>query len=159
VATMAVLLCIRRYHHRTALGRVRRVALFAVSTLRVSLYVQAFVLPLQLRYFGGVSAAGPLATLLFIPVVELLLFASWAAVLAVWAAPPLATVAFDGLAYLAAGTEWLVLLASSVAPALVAVPAPNIVLYYSAQAVFWSGRGKWRTGTAVLLTAASFLLC
>ena len=158
VATLAVFLCIRRYHHRTPVGKLRRAGSFAVSTLRVSLYVQAFVLPLQLRYFGGVSAAGPLATLLFIPVVGLLLFASWAAVLVVWAAPPLATVVFDGLAYLAGGTEWLVLLASSAAPALVELPAPNIVLYYGAQAVFWSGRGKWRIGTAVLLIAVSFLL-
>jgi len=137
VATLAVLLCVTKIPFSLGAGWPRRVATGAVSTLIVSVCVQLFLVPLLLRYFGGVSLLTPVTTVVFLPAVALLLFLDGAALATDWAWAPAATPLFEALDWTATGLERVLFSTAGWAPGLIEIPEPNMVLYYAGQAIVW----------------------
>ncbi len=79
VATYAVLLSITGLKKRNKTAFLRIAALFLLFSLRASIYAQAFTLPLSLKYFGKVSIMSPIATIVFLPMVIIMIILSAAA--------------------------------------------------------------------------------
>jgi ComEC/Rec2-related protein len=171
VATLAVLLCVTRIPFNLGAGWRRRGVAAAVSTLVVSACVQLFLLPLQLRYFGGSSLVTPVTTLAFLPAVSLLLLFDGAALAADWMRLPLAPWLYGAVGWTGAAFERSLFLAARWAPRLVEIPEPNVFLYYAGLAIVWLApvRGKrarpmgWavvagRVGVGSLVCLVSFVV-
>ena len=149
VATLAVLLCVTKMGFSLGSGWKRRIGSGVASTLVVSVCVQVFLLPIQLRYFGGVSVMTPVTTLVFLPVVALIVFLSGVSLAADWIAAPLSAPLFAALGWVATGFERVLFLTAARAPGLVELPQPSLFVYYAGQSIVWFGPGKGRKAVAV----------
>lgn len=134
-ATLGVLVGASRIRVGATGGRLARTAAATASALGVGAAAQLFLVPLQLRYFGGLTAFTPVATLLLLPAVAGVMLLTGVALLFDVAAPPLAPPAFATLAWVVGGLERGVLWTAARAPAPVELPAPHPVVYYVALAV------------------------
>jgi ComEC/Rec2-related protein len=140
-ATLAVLLFVTRFHVSLGAGRCGRLAATAITALLASVCVQLLILPIQLRYFGGVSGLTPLTTLVYLPAIAVVMFLAGAALVVDWVAAPVSPPLFAALGAAAAGLERALFVTAGWAPDLVELPAPNLGIYYVGQCVFWLGRG------------------
>ena len=135
-ATLAVLLGAARLRRRPAgAGRMRRFGHGIVSAVVVGTCVQIFLVPLQTRYFGGVTPLTPLTTVVFLPPVAVVMTLTGLALAADVAVPGLSAVAFGALGAFTSSFEALVLRVAAHMPAPVEVPQPDALLYYAAVAV------------------------
>jgi ComEC/Rec2-related protein len=134
-ATLGVLIGATRMRRRAGGTRLRRVATTALSALAVGICAQIFLLPLQLRYFGGVTPITPAATLVLVPPVAAVMLLTGIALAADLLLPPLSGVAFAALGGFVGVFERTVVAVSMWMPAPIDLPAPNTILYYSALGV------------------------
>ncbi len=134
-ATLAVLLGAARLRRPAGAGRVRRFGHGIVSAVVVGTCVQLFLVPLQTRYFGGVTPLTPLTTVVFLPPVAVVMTLTGVALAADVAVPGLSGVAFGALGAFTSSFEALVLRVAAHMPAPVEVPQPDALLYYAAIAV------------------------
>jgi ComEC/Rec2-related protein len=136
-------------------GWLRRASLGALGTVSVGVAATVAVLPLQLRYFGEVSLAGPVATVVFLPAVGVLLVVS----LALVALDPLPFIPdiLARVAELCAGSlEWLLRTGAAAVPPPFELSAPDPALYYPGLLVCVAGCGRVVRVAGVALMAASF---
>jgi len=154
-ATFAVLLAVAALSRA---GWLRRAARFAsLNALVASACVLVVVAPIQLHYFGRVSPVSPLATLVFLPFVAALLVMGGAV-----AATPGVPILGGALALaLAKSVDWTagaVALAGRVTVDPIALPAPNLGLYYAGLALVWWGRRRpWAVALGAATVGASFI--
>jgi ComEC/Rec2-related protein len=136
-ATAAVLFCVTSAKLRRRPGWKSAFVTGVAGSLVVSLCVQVFLLPLQLRYFDGVSLLTPPATLLFLPAVATVMLSTAAAL----AADLLSAGHFTGLYGIAGWITGLFERAliglADRSPPLVSPPSPNLLLFYAGQAIWW----------------------
>jgi ComEC/Rec2-related protein len=161
-ATFAVLMVLPELtaRGRPAVSRWARVLAAsrraAVGAFVLSVAVEVFIAPLQLHYFGAVSAVGPVATVVFfVPVSIVLLGAFGLALLAgvPWAGPALAC----ALELASETTRALALACAGAAPDPVALPPPHAVLYYGGVALAWTTRRRrWIWPWGIVAIAVSF---
>lgn len=158
-ATFAVLLCLpHELHLAEAKGnRARRWMLGALKSLGsgfvLSLAVEIFILPLQIYHFHSLSAAGPIATVLFyIPVTVVLLAA--VPVIALVALLPGEEWPGRALGLFSVATNRAVLACGRLLPGPLHVPLPDPWLYYAALVLAW----KYRRHPTMLAVAAGLLV-
>jgi competence protein ComEC len=171
-ATLAVVMCVTRIRlPGKPSGWGKRIGAAALGTLVVGACVQVFLLPMQLAYFGRVSVLTPAATLVFLPVTAAVMFATGVALAVGGLAPGASSSAFTVVGAMAHGFEWALAAAATWAPATVEAPKPNVVLYYTGQAVLWLGlprglkaalRRRWvikvvRVATGAAMCLAAFV--
>jgi len=134
-ATLGVLIGATRMRRRAGGSRLRRAATTALSALAVGICAQVFLVPLQLRYFGGVTPLTPVATLVLVPPVAGVMLLTGIALAADLLLPPLSGFAFAALAWFVAVFERIVVAVSVWMPAPIELPAPDTILYYAALGV------------------------
>jgi competence protein ComEC len=129
-----------------------------VGAFVLSVAAEAFVAPLQLSHFGGVSAVGPVATVIFlVPVSAVLLGALGAALFA-----DVQGIGEPTVRALELASEWTCAGAvrlARVVPDLIALPSPRPLLYYGGVALAWAGRGRrwvWPWGAAAVIASLVF---
>lgn len=157
-ATFAVLLILPHQWHPPVRegGRPKRWCMTAARSLGsafvMSLAVEVFIAPLQLHHFHTLSAAGPLATVIFFMPVTLILLGAVPVALIAALAP-----AHEGpghlLGMLSVATTNAILWCGHMAPGLIHLPEPNPWLYYGALVAAW----RWRRHVARLLACAGLL--
>lgn len=158
-ATFAVLACLDWLPPTARTGRLRNAAGVFKAAVVIGACVQVFLLPVQLFYFGGISACTPLATAVFFPVVALVLLLSGVAVALGSVVPQLFTMVFDALSFVSVWFERTLAWTSSHAPPLFSLPIPNFYLYYAGLCICWlSRKRRWLVAPGVLLCAAAFVL-
>jgi competence protein ComEC len=134
-ATLGVLVVVARLPRRVPGRRARRVAARVAGALAVGIGAQLFLLPLQLRYFGGLTPGTPLATLLLLPPVAGVMLLTAMSLTIDVLAPSLSLACFDALGWYAGALERAVVWASGLLPAPLVLPEPNFFAYYAALAV------------------------
>jgi ComEC/Rec2-related protein len=127
-----------------------------VGAFVLSVAVEVFIAPLQLHYFGAISAVGPMATVAFFVPVSTVLFGALA--LAALGGIPFAGPALaHALLFVSESTRTLALALAGLVPDPVVLPAPHAFLYYGGVAWVWMARRRrriWPWGIAAI--AASF---
>lgn len=122
-----------------------RVGRWTVSILLMSAFVQLALAPVQLRYFGVVNPAAPVATLLFLPPVTVILVMS-ALTLVIDAAVPGWWPGLYQPLYVAAGVfEWGLHAAARILPGPVSLPAPSIAVFTAGMLLGIVAWGRPRT--------------
>jgi hypothetical protein len=114
-----------------------------------------FIAPLQLHHFRSLSAAGPIATVVFLAPVTLILLGS-VPVAALCAILPAAEWPGRLLGVLSTLTSDAIVACGRLAPPVVALPAPRLWLYYGALLVAWRFRRRrpaWVIAAAMLALA------
>jgi ComEC/Rec2-related protein len=154
-ATFAVVLAVAALARA---GRLRRAARFASLTAPVaSTCVLIAVAPIQLHYFGRVSPMSPLATLVFLPFAAALLVMG-GVVAATSGVPVLGGVLALALSKCVDWTAWAVARAGRFSVDPIALPTPNLGLYYAGVALVWWGRRRpWVVVLGVVMVGASFV--
>jgi ComEC/Rec2-related protein len=134
-ATLAVLLAATRINRGSGGGRLRRTGATTLSAVVVGACVQVVLLPLQMRYFGVVTPITPVATVLFLPLVAVMMLLTGTALAVDVVAPPAARAMFSALdCYVGMFERSAVWLASWV-PAPIEVACPHPIVYYAALGV------------------------
>jgi len=157
-ATFAVIVVVTHLPTRPQHGLVRRVLADAAIAPVASAGVLAAVAPLQLAYFGMVSAMSPLATVAFLPPVAAMLVGGGVAALladvpgagraACAALGVLGEVTARSAGALAAHGSWALRL-----------PVPDMPVYYAGLALAWWGRRRvWPVAVGIALCALAFRL-
>jgi ComEC/Rec2-related protein len=130
-ATFGVLVVVARLPRPARGGRARRAAARAVGALAVGVGAQLFLLPLQLRYFGGVTPVTPLATLLLLPPVAGVMVLTAITLVVDFALPSLSLFCFGVLGHYTGVLERAIVVVSGALPAPIHLPEPNLVVYYA----------------------------
>ncbi len=127
-----------------------------VGAFVLSLAVEVFIAPLQLHYFGAVSAVGPMATVVFFVPVSIVLVGALG--LAAFAGIPLAGPALArALECASESTRTLALALAGWVPDPVALPVPHAFPYYGGVAWVWATRRRpWLWPWGIVAIAASF---
>jgi len=157
-ATFAVIVVVTHLPTRPQHGLVRRVLADAAIAPVASAGVLAAVAPLQLAYFGMVSAMSPLATVAFLPPVAAMLVGGGVAALladvpgagraACAALGVLGEVTARSAGALAAHGSWAL-----------RFPVPDMPVYYAGLALAWWGRRRvWPVAVGIALCALAFRL-
>lgn len=133
-ATLAVLLGAARFRRPAGAGRMRRFGHGILSAIVVGTCVQLFLVPLQTRYFGGVTPLTPLTTVVFLPPVAVVMTLTGLALAVDVAVPGLSGVAFGALGTFTRAFEAFVLWGAARMPAPVELAEPDMFLYYAAVA-------------------------
>jgi competence protein ComEC len=153
-ATAAVLLCVAVLPRRRRSGRLSATAAGIGASIAISAAVQLFLLPLQLRYFDGISVLTPLTTLLFLPAVAAVMVSTTGALLTDAILPGTATWFYELAGFVAVWFERALLAAP--APALLSPPRPAPIVYYCGQAILWCRpAGRFRVPAAIRFTAGA----
>lgn len=164
-ATAAVLFCVSRLPFRRSPGWKSALVTGVSGSLVVSLCVQVFLLPLQLRYFGGVSLMTPLATVLFLPAVALVMLSTAAALAADLLSAGFITGPYAIVGAISGVFERALSGSAELCPPLLSTRAPNLLLFYAGQAIWWirpaAPRRPRREGARwrVLTAAAGAAVC
>jgi competence protein ComEC len=139
-------------------SKLRRLWFGVRSSLMVSISAQLFVAPIIIACFERVSVMSPLATLIFVVPVAVVLGGSalCAGLSSLWpaAAQPCFWVLERFLMGFGAVVDW----ASAVTPDRVAMPFPDIYLYYAGLAVLYHANVRKRTrvvGIALVVIAVA----
>ncbi|UCG51400.1 MAG: ComEC/Rec2 family competence protein [Candidatus Latescibacterota bacterium] len=159
LATYAVLLCVSSMDFKKGKDLAGRIWQGIRSSLLVSASAQLWVAPIILHYFGRVSLLSPISTLVFVfPVAFLLLGSGLCVGLAiVW--PAAGNAAFGGLDLAVRVFDAILERAELLSPARVALPEPNIYLYYTGVVMlFYARQKRWRKTAAVVLMLVAFVL-
>lgn len=159
VATFAVLSCVRFAPARAGRRITVRIGTFVRSTLVVGIGVQLFLLPVLLRYFGTVSLIAPVATVVFLPLIVVILVLGLLAVGAAAVLPPAGELGWRLLSVVAAFAQEALNRAGAVGREF-ALPEPNMWLYYAGLGMVFAGV-VWRRRllpVGGLLLAASFFI-
>jgi ComEC/Rec2-related protein len=161
LATLGVLIAVRRLNFlrgwMRGAGHLRRGTAGAVGTVAVGTAATLVVLPLQLHYFGEVSFVGPIATVLFLPLVGALLIVSLALV-ALDPIPAVSTALTRVVEGCARALDWMLLEGRNAVPAPLEVAAPEAILYYGGLATAVWGLGWQIRVVGGALIALSFVV-
>ncbi len=150
VATLAVLIAVRRLPAAPVQGRLRKAWYWVRSTVEISAVVQVVLAPVLLVYFGQISLAAPLTTAVFVGPVMVLLALSALAVLFGTVSPVVGFWLFETVQRATVIFEALLALVVKVTPAPTEVVAPNMYLYYCGFAMVWMSQKRPWLGVAGL---------
>jgi len=127
-----------------------------VGAFVLSVAVEVFIAPLQIHYFGAVSAVGPIATVVFFAPVSIVLLGALG--LAMLAGTPFAGPALArGLELASESTRTLALALAGAVPDPVTLPAPHAFVYYGGVALAWATRRRrWIWPWGIVAIVASF---
>ena len=155
-ATIAVLFWVQGEGSATRRGW-RRFTYWSWATVRLGAFVQAALVPLLLLHFGEFSAVAPLATLIFVAPVTVLLAGGLLAP-ALSQLPGVGPAIYFALDEAARAFDFLLAWCARMSPPPLALPAPDIVVYYIGFAVlFHKHPGVVRRVVGMLLIALSFI--
>jgi ComEC/Rec2-related protein len=130
LATFAVLAAVRRLRF-TASGRLPvRIWKHCWSSILISSSAQLMTAPLVLHYFGRLSVVSPVATLLFLPLVAVILVASGICAVLSVLGPRWGALGFTWLDQALRLFEVILSAAGDAAPDPLQSPAPDTYLYY-----------------------------
>lgn len=164
-ATLAVLIVLPHLSSRLQtkeLSPVRRVVdagcRAVVGAFVLSAAVEVFIAPLQIHYFDTISAVGPIATVLFFVPVSVVMVGAF--VVAACAGTPLVSGPLaHGLEFVSHGTCASAVALARVLPHPIALPEPNILIYYGGVTVAWAGRRRrWIWPWGIVAMVASFFV-
>ncbi len=157
-ATFAVMRSLRRTRRKrcgSASRRVRKLLL----TLRTGLYAQAFIAPVSLYYFGGVSLFSAPATVVFLPVVFAIMSATFAGCMLELLLPHVSEMWFDALSDLVRFFGFSLHAIASQVPPPLHFRTPNLLLCYSGLLILTGGNMKpARAIAGMTALAASFVV-
>jgi len=151
VATLAVLIAVKRLPAAPLRGRLRKAWYWVRSTVEISAVVQVVLAPVLLVYFGQISVAAPLTTAVFVGPVMVLLALSGLAVVIGTLSPVAGFWLFELVQRVTVIFETLLALLVNVTPAPTEIVAPNMYLYYCGFVMVWMSRKRLWLGVAGLL--------
>jgi competence protein ComEC len=157
LATLAVLMSVRRLVPPRQNNVHRRLGFWIRSTVEISAVVQVVLAPVLLSYFGRLSLVAPLTTVVFVVPVMIVMALSAVAIVVTALSATLGTFCYALLQRTIVAFEALLALAVELVPPPIEIPAPDVLLYYTGFALMWYATRRWGRLIGVGFIALSWL--